>query len=798
MDENNRKERILPTSIEEEMKSSYIDYAMSVIMGRALPDVRDGLKPVQRRILYTMLELGLLHNKPFKKSATIVGNTMAKYHPHGDKAIYDALARMAQDFNMRYPLVDGQGNFGSIDGDSPAAMRYTEARLSRYGELMLEDIEKETVDFIANFDATSKEPVVLPSKIPNLLINGSTGIAVGMATSIPPHNLREVIGALTLLIDKPDAGIEEIMEYIKGPDYPNGGIILEAHSLKEIYSNGHGRIRARAHIVEEDNKLVVVDLPPITNKAQLVREIAEAVNNGRVDNVKDLRDESNREGIRIVIELTSNADKELVKNQLYRYTGLETAVNIKLLALDGKKPRVMSLKELLQRFIDHRKLVVERRTRFLLEKASKRLHIVEGLLIAIENIDNVIKLVKSSKNTKTAILRLVEELGITEEQAKAVVDMKISRLTAMEKEGLEKEAEKLRGEIEKLRHILSSEANILRVVKKELEEIARELGDERRTEISTEESNIELEEIIKEEEIVVIMTENNYLKAISLEEFKEQKRGGKGLIISKEDTPIETIITNNKDWLLLFSNYGKAYWLKAYTVPKTNRYGKGRHISNILKLGEGERIVSIIHTSMFEGFLVFLTKKGIGKMVELKEFSNPRSSGKKAINIDEKDELVDVTIVKEKPLILIATKKGRVILFRKEDLRPMGRNARGVILARLRDDEAISIDSVDREEYVLTITSKGYGKISRVNDYRTTSRGSLGVLNIPTGKDVGEVIKVQPLSLEDEIVVVTDRKAIRFKASDIRITSRTAKGVRVVKLEEDERVIDFGIISSNY
>jgi len=793
MDNQQNNEKIIPTIVEEEMKKNYIDYAMSVIMGRALPDVRDGLKPVQRRILYAMLEIGLLPNKPFKKCATIVGNVMAKYHPHGDIAIYDTLVRMAQDFSFRYPLIDGQGNFGSLDGDSAAAMRYTEARLSKTGLLMLEDIDKETVEFVPNFDASLKEPVVLPSKIPNLIVNGANGIAVGMTTNIPPHNLSEVINGLIAMIDKADISEEELLEYVKGPDFPTGGIILEGERIKEIYKKGYGKINVRAHTKIEDDKIIITDVPPSVNKALLVKDIAEAVKSGKVNGIRDLRDESNREGIRIVIEIGKN-NPDLILNQLYRHTPLETSVHIKLLALDGKKPRIFSFRELMKYYLEHRKEIVKKRTEYLLKKSSERLNIVNGLIIAINNIDQVIEIIKKSKDSKEAMEKIIGSINLNKEQAKAVLDMKLSRLTTLERDGLEKEKKELEKTIEEYKEILSSEKNIMGVVKKELEEVMKSIGknDVRRTEITNESSFVEDEEIIPDKEIVVMLTNNDYVKTVSLEEFREQNRGGKGLMIAKEDSPRIIEVANNKDYLLFFTDKGKVYWKKAYYLPETSRYGSGRHISNILEMDKDERIVAIINSKLKdieEKTLLFATKKGIGKRVSIKEFINPRRGGKKAINIREDDSLIDV-IMPKKELVIVSTKNGRSCVIRKEDLRIVGRNAYGYRIIKLKDeDEVISISSVDKEDYVLTVTSKGYGRVTKVEEYRITARGSVGVLNLGKNKEIGKIVSVIRVGLKDSILLFTEKKAIRFPVESVRISGRTSKGVRLINMEDGEEVI---------
>ncbi len=804
MEQEHSEDHIVAVSLEQELKSKYIDYAMSVIMGRAIPDARDGLKPVQRRILYTMLELGLYHNKPFKKCATIVGNTMAKYHPHGDASIYDALARMAQDFNMRYVLVDGQGNFGSIDGDNPAAMRYTEARLSKFGELLLEDIDKDTVDFIPNFDATTKEPIVLPSKIPNLIINGASGIAVGMSTNIPPHNLKEVGEALIYLVDNPDCSVKDLMNYIKGPDFPTGAMVLDSQSLLNVYETGHGKIKTRAHLTIEGDKIIITDIPPMISKSILIQEIAKEVENERIKGVRDIRDESNREGIRIVIELHEGVNPKVVEKQIYAYTNVEKDIYVNLLALDGKKPKLMNLKELLNIFLKHREEVIKRRTTFLLNKAKQRLHIVEGLLLALEHIDDVISIIKKSKDPKAAIVSLVESYNISEIQAKAIVDMRLSRLTILEKETLIKEAEALKKDIDEFTRILSDRKNILQIIKQEIKEIIDKYGDKRKTEITDIEGEISKSDLIIEEDILIIVDKEGYLKSVTLKDIREQRRGGRGLILNNKSQTTAILATNTTKNFFIITNIGRLYWLKGSELRLMSRYEKGKHIRQYVRMSnENEYVIKILEydtEDLSKHSIFFLTKRGIGKLVSLKEFTHPRINGVRAVSIDpNSDELIDAMIVRSEPLIAIATKNGKLCIFKKEELHEMGRNAYGVRVIKLDNDEAIACASLDQDDYILTITSKGYGRISKLLDYRITHRGSRGVINISNLERVGSIVGISKVSSrrDEDLISVTTTHVLRTSVNEIGIKGRTAQGVKVVQLDEQEQVEKFCLYKLN-
>ena len=790
-----KKEKIINKEIEKEMKESYIDYAMSVIVGRALPDVRDGLKPVHRRILYAMYKMGMFHNKPFKKSARIVGEVLGKYHPHGDIAVYDTLVRMVQDFSLRYPLIDGQGNFGSIDGDSQAAMRYTEARLSKIAEEMLVDIDKNTVDFQPNFDSTLKEPVVLPSKIPNLLINGSSGIAVGMTTNIPPHNIVETIDAINAYLNNNNITINEIMKYIKGPDFPTGAIIQGKNGIYNAYKTGKGRIvvKARMNIEETKNKkrLIVKEIPYMVNKSQLITEIAKSVRDGVIKGITDLRDESDREGIRIVIELSSASNPDIIINQLFKHTRLRTTFNINFIALVDNKPEILNLKQLISHYINHRKDVIKRRTLFDLENAKQRKHIVDGLIIAIKDIDNVIELIRKSKAIEEAKNKLIEKYNLSDIQAKSILEMRLQKLASLEQKKLFDENNRLIKEIEELEKILSSEKEIIDIIKNELAEIKERYKDERRTEIIESEEEIkDVESLIEDKDVVVIMTKGDYIKRTPLEIYKTQHRGGKGVIATtlKEQDYIEKIfVTTTHSNVLFFTNKGRVYNLKVYEIPEATRYSKGRPINNILNL-KNEEISSVIPIKNFEkGYLFMVTEKGIVKKSRIEYFSNVRRTGIIAINLKD-DKLINVLLTDGTKDILIATKKGRAIRFNEKDVRDMGRNAYGVRGIKLRDDSVVSAIVIN-SKYILTATSKGYGKRTKVEEYSKISRGGMGVINIKLSDKNGNVVSVISVNDGDEILVVTKKGQItRIPVNDISVIGRNTQGVRIIKLSEDDEL----------
>ena len=782
--------------IEDEMKESYVDYAMSVIVSRALPDVADGLKPVHRRILYTMYKLGLLHNKPFRKSATVVGNVMAKLHPHGDAAIYDTLVRMAQNFSLRYPLIDGQGNFGSIDGDSPAAMRYTESRLSKIAQELLLDIEKNTVKFVSNYDNSTKEPLVLPAKLPNLLINGSSGIAVGMATNIPPHNLSEVIDGIILMIDEPECSISKIMEKIKGPDFPTGAYIYGSSGIKTAYYTGRGKIILRAKSSIENNKIIITEIPYMVNKSLLLENIAELVKNKVIEDISNIRDESDREGMRIVIETKKNANAQLILNKLFKHSSLQTTFGIIMLALVDNAPKTLNLKEIIEHYIKHRIQVVISRTQFDLQEAQTKAHILEGLKIALNNIDEVIKLIKSSKDVNIAKTSLIQNFSLSELQAQSILEMRLQRLTSLEQEKIIKEHEELLKLIIELQSILDSKQRILDIIKSELLEL-KKYSNERRTEIIETHQEFEKEDLIKEQDVVVITTNSGYIKQIPLAEYKQQKRGGKGIttIETKEEDIVESLfITSNLNTLLFFTNKGKVHWLKAYEVPLTSRYSKGKAIINLLNLDKDEKINTILPIKKFEEelFLTFATKQGIVKKTPLFLFANPRKSGILAIKLNENDEVIDVILTNGNLDLILASKNGSAVKFNEKNIKAFGRNAAGVRGIRLSsDDELIGLEIATPNSTILTVTENGYGKRSTIDDYRLIRRGGKGVINIKTSDRNGNVVSIKTVFDDDEIMLITKKGiTIRIPCNTITTIGRNTQGFRIMKLDEDDKVAD--------
>lgn len=796
-------------TIEAEMKRAFIDYSMSVIMSRALPDVRDGLKPVHRRILYAMNDMGLTHQKPYKKSARVVGEVLGKYHPHGDMAVYDALVRMAQDFSLRYTLIDGQGNFGSIDGDAPAAMRYTEVRLSKIAELMLEDIEKDTVEWTDNFDGTLKEPVVLPAKLPNLLVNGSSGIAVGMATNMPPHNLKEIVDGIIAVIDEPEISVLELMDIIRGPDFPTGGIIYGKTGILNAYKDGKGtiKIRAKAHIEEQNNRkrIVVTELPYQVNKSNLLVNIADLVRNKRIEGISDLRDESDREGMRIVIELKQDAIEDVVLTQLYKHTEMQTTFGISNLAIVDGEPKVLGLKELIEHYINYRIEIITRRTKYELKKARENLHILEGFIIALKNIDEVIKIIKSSKTVEEARDRLIERFSITEIQAKAILDMKLQKLTGMEIEGVERDYNETKKLIQELEKLISTRENILNEIKRELIEIKEKFGDERKTEIVEEEIDIDIEDLIPVQDVVVMITNSGYIKRIPVELYRTQRRGGKGLLgieTKEEDVVVDSFIASTHDYIMFFTNKGKAYWLKCYRIPEGGRHSKGKAIINLLpKLEEGEHIETAIPVHEFDDkhYLIFCTRNGIVKKTILSAYSNIRTNGIRALILDENDELVDTKLSDGEQTIMIATANGQACKFSEKEVRPMGRAARGVIGIRLdKDDRVVSMDIVKEESTLLTITENGYGKRTSISEYRKTHRGSKGVITIVTNERNGKVVFVKEVKDDDEIMVTTKQgMMVRIPIKDIRVQGRNTMGVRIMKIENNDKVVSVAKIVKN-
>ncbi len=792
---------VIEVKIEEEMKKSYIDYAMSVIVGRALPDVRDGLKPVHRRILYSMYELGLVHNKPYKKSARIVGEVLGKYHPHGDTAVYDALVRMVQDFSLRYPLVNGQGNFGSVDGDSPAAMRYTEARLSEIAEEMLVSIEKNTVDFVPNFDDSLKEPSVLPAKIPNLLINGSSGIAVGMATNMAPHNLTEICNAIVMLIDNPMLDINDLMEIVKGPDFPTGAFILGHKGITSAYTTGRGtvRIRARATIEEDKHnksKILVTQIPYMVNKSNLLESIANLVKDKKIEDISDLRDESDREGMRIVIELKSSATPEVVLRNLYKHTQLETTFGIINLAIMNGEPKVLDLKQLIKEFLKHRKKVVIRQTKFDLEKAENRAHILQGMVIALDNIDAVIKLIKGSTEVKEAKTGLIDTFGLTEVQAQAILDMRLHRLTALERNRIIDEHKELLKKIEELKSILGSEEKIFEIIKKEIIDIKEKYGDDRRTQIIEQEDEINIEDLIVKEDMVITRTHRGYIKSIPLSTYRMQRRGGRGVMgmeTKGEDTVKDLYIASTHDYMLFFSNKGKVYWLKVYEIPTAGRYSQGKAIVNLLKLSEEEKITATITVKEFssEIYILFVTKRGRVKKTSLAAYKHPRKDGIRAISLEEGDELVDVELTDGKSKIIISTKYGKAIKFREEDVRSMGRTAMGVKGINLRArDEVVGSEVVKKGETIFAVTEHGYGKRTRVGGYPIQSRGGKGVINIIPSVRNGLVIGILSVKDDDGIILTSSKGiVIRVPVKDISVMGRNTQGVKIMNLDKGDSVV---------
>ena len=794
--------RILPRPLEEEMHHSYIDYAMSVIVGRALPDVRDGLKPVQRRILWSMWESGATHDRPYRKSARTVGEVLGKYHPHGDMAVYDAMVRMAQDFSLRYELVDGQGNFGSIDGDSAAAMRYTEARLSLLAGEMLLDNDKETVDWLDNFDGTLKEPKVLPSKLPNLLVNGSAGIAVGMATVMAPHNLGEVIDALLLVMEQPGVTLDEIMRVLPAPDFPTGATLARNEGIREAYETGRGtiRIRATAETRERDgrNEIVVTEIPYEVNKAQMLEKVASLVKDKRIEGISDLRDESDKDGISVVFELKRDAQPEIVLNQLYQHSDLEHTIGIINLALVNNRPRILPLRSLLDLHIAHRREVITRRSKFDLKKAEDRLHILQGFLVAIENIDEIVRLIRRSKDVAAAQTSLMGKFLLSEEQAKAILDMRLSRLTALERESVTLEAREKEAEIRRLKEILGSAKELDGVLAKELRELKEKFADPRRTKLVDGFDERTLEDLIPEMEVVVLVTHDGYIKRLPLDTYRSQRRGGKGLIqmeTKEQDFVTRAFVTGTHDHLLFFTTLGRVYKLKAYEIPEGGRHTKGKAIINLLpKLLDGEKVQTELPISDLEGkgYIFFASARGIVKRTELAQFQNIRTNGIRAVLLEDGDELVDVAHTTGKDEILLATSDGQLVRFSEDQVRSMGRTSYGVIGARLKgkEDRVVSMAVVSEGlPSLLTITSTGFGKRTALTEYRITNRGASGVITIKTGGRNGSVVAAFPVTEEDEFMATTkDGIVLRSPLKQVREQGRNTLGVRLIRLEDGDRV----------
>ncbi len=786
------------------MKVSYLDYAMSVIIGRALPEVRDGLKPVQRRILYAMYKEGLLPNKKYSKSAGVVGEVLKKYHPHGDSAVYDAMVRLAQDFNMRYPLVDGQGNFGSLDGDPAAAYRYTEARLAKIAEELLADIEKETVDFIPNFDETTEEPAVLPSRIPNLLINGASGIAVGMATNIPPHNLGEVIDGLIMLLNNPETTINELLAIVKGPDFPTGAVIHGTQGIIDAYTTGRGivKVRAKARIEREaksGDSIIISEIPYQLNKARLIEKIAELVREKRLEGISDIRDESDRdENVRVVLELKRGEVPQVVLNNLYKHTQMETTFGIIMLSIVGGQPRVLKLNEMLTYFLRHRRDVVIRRTRFELRKAEERAHILEGLKIALDHLDEIIALIRKAKSPDEAKAGLIEKYPLSVIQAQAILDMRLQRLTGLEREKIVRDYEEILNEIKRLKAILGSEALVSQIIKDELIEIKTKYADERRTEIVPETPDLTIEDLITEEEMVITITHYGYIKRLALSTYRSQRRGGKGLTgmeTREEDYVEQLFIGSTHDYMLFFSNLGRLYWLKTYQIPEASRTAKGKAFVNLLPLADGERISTAISVKDFkDGYLVMFTKAGIVKKTRLDEYDNPRSKGIIAVTLDEGDELISVNRTSGKSDLVIGTSKGLAIRFNEEDVRSVGRTARGVIGIRLtKGDGVVSANVIEERTSLLTVTEKGLGKRTNIEEYPIHGRGGRGVISIRVVEKGGNAVGLIRVTDEDEIVLITNGgKVIRMPTRNISVLGRNTQGVKLMDLDPEDRIVSMG------
>jgi len=801
--------KVVPVSLEEEMKSSYIDYSMSVIVARALPDVRDGLKPVHRRVLFGMHELGLAHNKSYKKSARIVGEVLGKYHPHGDTAVYDSMVRMVQDFSLRYPLVDGQGNFGSVDGDSPAAMRYTEARLAKISEEMLRDLDKNTVDFASNFDDSLQEPTVMPAYLPNLLINGASGIAVGMATNIPPHNISEVIDGIIAQIKNPDISIEKLMKFITAPDFPTAGIIYGYTGVKDAYMTGRGRvvIRAKANIETQKNSrenIIITELPYQVNKASLIEKIAELVREGKLSDISNIRDESDRDGMRIVIELKRDAQPAVVLNQLFKHTSMQTTFGVILLALVHGVPKVLNLKEIIQHFLAHRMDVLIRRTKYELDAAEKRAHILEGYIIALDNIDAVIETIKKSKDVETAKLNLMKKFKLSEIQAKAILDMRLQRLTGLERKKIEDEYREVIKLIEKLKGILESEEKRNLIIKDELLAIKEKYGDERRTEIIYNYEEFSLEDIIAEEDVVVTISHQGFIKRFPVSGYKRQGRGGKGVTGAgtKDDDFIEHMfVASTHQYILFFTDRGRCYWLKVHEVPDAGRTARGRSIINLLEKEKDENITAFVAVKEFKDdqFLMMATEQGTIKKTVLSAYGNVRKGGINAINLNSGDKLIAVKMTDGGNDIVIGTHNGFAIRFNEKDVRDMGRTATGVRGVKLsKGDKVVGLLVIRRPgTSVLVVTDKGYGKRSDINDYRITHRGGKGVITVKTTDKVGRMISMMEVVDKDELVIIsTQGMVIKQNIKDIRIMGRNTQGVRVIRLNEGDSIADIARVIS--
>jgi DNA gyrase subunit A len=815
--------REIPVNIEDEMRSSYLDYAMSVIIGRALPEVRDGLKPVHRRILYAMYKEGNTSDKRYIKCAGTVGEVIKKYHPHGDAAVYDSLVRMAQDFNMRYPLIDGQGNFGSVDGDPAAAYRYTECRLTRLAEELLADIEKETVDFVPNFDESTEEPTVLPTKVPNLLINGSDGIAVGMATKVPPHNLREVVEAAMLLIQKPNSSLDDILKIVPGPDFPTGAYIYGRSGIKSAYESGRGQftMRAKAAIerpTKEKQQIVITEIPYQVNKAKVIERIAELVQNKKIEGISDIRDESDRDGMRIVIELKRGEQPEVILNNLYKHTQLQETFGMIMLAIVNGQPRTLPLVEALQLFIDHRVTVVRRRTAYDLRKAQERAHILEGFLKALSQLDAIIKLIRASKTPREARDGLMGRFDFTERQAQAILELQLQRLTALERDKIQEEYDALQKKIAEYQEILASDKALKKVIVDELKQVQKDYGDDRRTEIIEEQAEIRLEDLIADEEVVITVSHSGYLKRTPLSTYRQQGRGGKGRMGMKtreEDFVEHLFIASTHSYILVFTNTGKLHWLKVYEIPDVGAAGRGKHILNLVNLSKGEKVAAVLSVKELpdapkdlqvdgesfaaEGYVIMVTRRGVIKKTRLAEFSNPRSAGILAMKIDEGDELIAAQLTTGRDTIFLASHEGMAIRFPETDVRDMGRAAYGVNGMNLdKGDYLVGMQVVGEKELILSVTERGFGKRTPITEYRLQSRAGKGVINVKTTDRNGKVVAVLSVSEESEVMIITQQgKITRLDASKVRETGRSAQGVKLIALEEADQVSAAGLVEAD-
>lgn len=800
-------DRIVPINIEEEMKAAYIDYSMSVIVSRALPDVRDGLKPVHRRVLYGMLDLGVTSTKPYKKSARIVGDVLGKYHPHGDSSVYDTMVRMAQDWSLRYPLVDGQGNFGSIDGDSPAAMRYTEARLKRIAEEMLADINKDTIDYQLNFDDSLQEPTVLPTKIPNLLVNGASGIAVGMATNMPPHNLREVVDATVAYIDNHDIEVAGLMQYIKAPDFPTGGIIYGYSGVQEAFETGRGRIvmRAKAEIEtygSDRERIIVSEIPYQVNKANMIERTAELVNEKKLEGISEIRDESDRDGMRVVYEIKRDANASIVLNNLYKYTALQTSFSVNNIALVHGRPMLLNLKDMIRHFVDHRHEVIIRRTKFELAEAEKRAHILEGLLIALDHLDEVIQLIRSSGTPEEARTGLMERFGLSDIQARAILDMTLRRLTGLERDKIKEEYAELMKTIEYLKSVLADEGLRMQIIKDELAEVKEKYGDERRTSITHSAEDMRMEDFIVDEDVVITISHEGYIKRTPLSEYRRQGRGGKGSMgsNSRDQDFIEHIITASAhNYMLFFTETGRCFWLRAFEIPEGTRTSKGRAIQNIINIPKEEKIKAFIRVTNLKdqeylenNFIIMCTKKGTIKKTSLEAYSRPRTNGINAININDGDQLLEATLTDGNSEIVMALRSGRAIRFNESTVRPMGRTAtgvRGVSLAHDKDEVVGMIAISNPETTVLVVSEKGYGKRTDIEDYRVTNRGGKGVKTINVTDKTGELVAIKDVTDKDDLMIINKSGiVIRIALSELRVMGRATQGVRLISLKANDEI----------